>query len=109
PTIPSRTADMPTKPTVIIGLGNPLMADDGIGLAILGRLQAHWSFPPNVMFVDGGTWGMNLLPTIESAREVFFLDAVDVGEAPGTPVRLERERIPRWLGHKLSPHQIDLK
>jgi hydrogenase maturation protease len=100
---------MPAKPTVVIGLGNALMGDDGIGLAILGRLQAHWSFPSNVVFVDGGTWGMNLLPSIETAREVLFLDAVDVGREPGTPVRLERERIPRWLGHKLSAHQIDLK
>jgi hydrogenase maturation protease len=52
---------------------------------------------------------MNLLPTIEDARRVLFLDAVNTGALPGTAVRLERERLPRWLGHKLSPHQIDLK
>ena len=100
---------MRAKPTVVIGLGNPLMGDDGVGLELLGYLREHWSFSTDVVFVDGGTWGMNLLPTIEDAGRVLFLDAVNAGQPAGTPVRLERNRIPRWLGLKLSPHQIDLK
>jgi hydrogenase maturation protease len=100
---------MSERPTVVIGLGNPLMTDDGIGLALLARLQARGPFEPSPIYVDGGTWGMNLLHTIEDAGRVLFLDAVNVGAEPGTPVLLERDRIPRWLGHKLSPHQIDLK
>jgi hydrogenase maturation protease len=95
--------------TVVIGLGNPIMQDDGIGLALLARLRLRGPFVPEPLFVDGGTWGMNLLPTIEAAERVLFLDAVDTGSAPGTAVRLERDGMPRWLGHKLSPHQIDLK
>jgi hydrogenase maturation protease len=100
---------MADQPAVVIGLGNPLMTDDGIGLALLARLQARGPFLPEPLFVDGGTWGMNLLPTIEDAERVLFLDAVNFGAKPGTPIRLERHRLPRWLGLKLSPHQIDLK
>jgi len=100
---------MADGPTVVIGLGNPLMADDGIGLALLDRVRAQGPFQPEPIFVDGGTWGMNLLPTIEDAGRVLFLDAVNTGAAPGTAVRLDRERLPRWLAIKLSPHQIDLK
>jgi hydrogenase maturation protease len=100
---------MAEQPTVVIGLGNPLMTDDGVGLALLAGLQARGPFQPAPLFVDGGTWGMNLLPTIEDAGRVLFLDAVNFGAPPGTPVRLERHRLPRWLGLKLSPHQIDLK
>jgi hydrogenase maturation protease len=85
------------------------MGDDGIGLELLARLQREWSFVPDVIFLDGGTWGMNLLPAIEDAGQVLFLDAVNAGRDPGTPLRLERSGIPRWLGIKLSPHQIDLK
>lgn len=98
-----------TGPTRVIGLGNPLMGDDGAGLELLAYLQAHWTFKPEVIFVDGGTWGMNLLPVIEDAGQVLFLDAVSSGKPAGTPVRLERDQLPRWLGVKLSPHQIDLK
>jgi hydrogenase maturation protease len=100
---------MSERPTLVIGLGNPLMRDDGIGLALLAGLMRRGPFVPEPLFVDGGTWGMNLLPTIEDAERVLFLDAVNAGAAPGTAVRLGRDSLPRWLGHKLSPHQIDLK
>jgi hydrogenase maturation protease len=100
---------MNKRAPVVIGLGNPLMTDDGVGLALLAALQARGPFQPQPLFIDGGTWGMNLLPTIEDADQVLFLDAVNHGAAPGTAVRLDRDRIPRWLGVKLSPHQIDLK
>ncbi|MDE3152481.1 MAG: HyaD/HybD family hydrogenase maturation endopeptidase, partial [Gemmatimonadota bacterium] len=92
-----------------MGLGNPLMGDDGTGLAALERLQLGWRVPDAVELVDGGTWGMNLLPMIETARRVLFLDAIRTGRAPGTEVVLRGDEIPRALALKLSPHQIDLK
>ena len=94
--------------TVVIGLGNPLMADDGVGIAALERLRAAGA-PPDVELVDGGTWGMNLLPIIESANRVLLMDAIDAGGAPGTLHVLERAQIPRYLATKISPHQVDLR
>jgi hydrogenase maturation protease len=94
---------------VVIGLGNPLMGDDGLGLAALDYLRTAYTFPPEVELVDGGTWGMNLLPVIEEARELILIDAIDVGAQPGTFVRLEHERLPRYLATKISPHQVDLR
>jgi hydrogenase maturation protease len=101
------TADHPR--TVVLGLGNLLMADDGVGLIALSRLEEEWFVPRDVELVDGGTWGMNLLPVIERADRVILLDAIDLGDPPGTLIRLEGEEIPRFLGLKLSPHQIDLR
>lgn len=95
--------------TVVIGLGNPLMGDDGLGLVALERLRSDYVIPPEVELVDGGTWGMNLLPVIEDAARVILIDAIDVAAAPGTPLRLERERLPRYLATKISPHQVDLR
>jgi hydrogenase maturation protease len=93
--------------TVVIGLGNPLMADDGVGLAALERLRA--AGVPGIELVDGGTWGMNLLPVIESADRLLLLDAIAAGGQPGTLHVLERARIPRYLATKISPHQVDLR
>jgi hydrogenase maturation protease len=93
---------------VVIGLGNPLMGDDGLGLAALERLRDTWVLPPEVELVDGGTWGLTLLPVIERARHVVFLDAIATGAAPGTPVVVPRARLPRYLATKVSPHQVDL-
>lgn len=94
---------------VVIGLGNPLMGDDGLGVTALAKLRDEWDIPDRLLLVDGGTWGMNLLPTIESARRVLLLDAIDRGMPAGTPVELTREEIPKYLAVKLSPHQIDLR
>ena len=95
--------------TLVLGLGNPLMGDDGLGLAVLGRLREEWDVPAPVELVDGGTWGMTLLPLIEAAAQLVLIDAIRTGASSGTVVELERERLPRYLAHKLSPHQIDLK
>jgi hydrogenase maturation protease len=94
---------------VILGVGNPLMGDDGLGIAVVARLRALWGDEPELMLVDGGTWGMNLLPTIEQARRLLIVDAIDRDAEPGTFVTLHRDEIPRYLGRTLSPHQLDLR
>ncbi len=95
--------------TAVIGLGSPLMGDDGLGLCALDALRDGPAFDPPPLFVDGGTWGMNLLPVIESAERLLFVDAIRAGGRPGELVVIEREALPRGLGLKLSPHQIDLQ
>ena len=97
-----------SRPTLVLGLGNPLMGDDGLGLAVLARLRDQWELE-GVELVDGGTWGMQLLPLIEDADRLVLLDAIRTGAPPGTVMELERDQLPRYLSHKLSPHQIDLR
>ncbi len=98
-----------TPGALVIGLGNPLMGDDGLGIAALELLRARWTFEPAVELVDGGTWGMNLLPLIETASRVLFLDAINLSVAPGQLLIVEGDQLPRALATKLSPHQIDLR
>jgi hydrogenase maturation protease len=95
--------------TTVIGAGNPIVGDDGIGIAALDLVRRNWRLDDQVELVDGGTWGMNLLPLIESTDRLLILDAVRAGGQPGDVVRLEREDLPRFLSLKLSPHQIDLR
>jgi hydrogenase maturation protease len=94
---------------VVLFVGNPLLGDEGFGLAVLEALPRFWETPPEVELVDGGTWGMNLLPTIEDADPLVLVDAIDAGQPAGTPLTLERAELPRYLATKLSPHQIDLR
>jgi hydrogenase maturation protease len=94
---------------LVLGLGNPLMGDDGAGVVALTRLRDEWLVPEEVELVDGGTWGMNLLPLFESHDQVILLDAINTGSRPGTLVLLRREELPRYFAHKLSPHQLDLR
>ncbi|HUK20310.1 MAG TPA: HyaD/HybD family hydrogenase maturation endopeptidase [Gemmatimonadales bacterium] len=95
--------------TVVIGLGNPIMGDDGIGIAALERLRDTWDVPDDVELVDGGTWGLTLLPIIEDAGAVLLIDAIDTGSAPGTDAVILRDQLPKHLATKVSPHQVDLQ
>jgi hydrogenase maturation protease len=94
--------------SAVIGLGNPLMGDDGFGLVALERLRDEWTVE-GVEMVDGGTWGMSLLPLIEDSDRVVLLDAIVAGGTAGEMVVLERDRLPIYLTRKLSPHQVDLR
>lgn len=92
----------------VIGLGSPIMGDDGLGLAALARLRDEWVLE-GVELVDGGTWGMSLLPVVESSDHIVLLDAIAAGREPGELVVLERESLPIYLTRKLSPHQVDVR
>jgi len=96
-------------PDIVIGVGNPLMGDDGFGIVAIALLRERWRDTPQLALVDGGTWGMNLLPLIESARRLLIIDAIDRGLVAGARIELERDEIPRYLGLTLSPHQLDLR
>jgi hydrogenase maturation protease len=95
--------------TVVVALGNPLMGDDGVGLAALTLLRTDWTFAPPVRFVDGGSSGLNLLPTLRDARRALLVDAIDIGLAPGTLVALERADLPRLGATARTAHEVSLR
>lgn len=103
------TPSRETGRTVVLGVGNPLLADDGVGLVLLERLRARTWPTPAPEFVDGGTWGMSLLPDVTTASRLLVLDAVRTGDEPGTVVRGEDDQVPRLYTRPASPHQVDLK
>lgn len=94
--------------TVLLGLGSPIMGDDGLGLVALERLRERWVID-DIELVDGGTWGMTLLPVIQDADRVLVVDAIAAHQPPGSLVVLEKERLPIYLTRALSPHQVDLR
>ena len=71
-------------PVLVLGLGNPLLADDGVGLVLLARLQARTPDQPGVEYLDGGTQGLALAPRLAGRRALLVLDAAAFGSAPGT-------------------------
>ncbi|MCL1838042.1 MAG: hydrogenase maturation protease [Propionibacteriaceae bacterium] len=90
----------------VLGVGNPIMGDDGVGLALLAAVQELCP-DSRVEFIDGGTVGMALLPTVQDASRLLILDAV-AGQTAGEVVELEDDQIARLGFTKLSPHQVDL-
>ncbi|MDR1767668.1 MAG: hydrogenase maturation protease [Propionibacteriaceae bacterium] len=91
----------------VLGVGNPIMGDDAVGLEVLKALRETRG-DDGVEYVDGGTAGMELIPVVQDASRLLVLDAV-VGDVPGAVVRLSGDQLPRLLSaKKLSPHQVGL-
>lgn len=91
---------------IVLGIGNLLNSDEGVGVHAVRAMQAEEALIPGVQFLDGGTLGLSLLPYIEGASHLLVLDAVNTGQPPGTLVELTREQIPLFAGVKLSQHQV---
>lgn len=92
----------------VIGLGNILLTDEGIGVHAVEALRREFTFPENVKLIDGGTMGLDLLPFMEGMSKVLLVDAVDIKREPGTIVMIEDDDVPSFLNTKLSVHQIGL-
>ncbi len=95
--------------TLVLGLGNLLLRDEGFGVRVVQRLQGTYVLPEGVAVLDGGTLGLNLLAELEGAERVVIVDALRAGQAPGTLLRLSGGEIPAYLAVKVSPHQIGLQ
>lgn len=91
---------------LILGLGNVLCGDDGLGAAAVSRLARERVLPPGVGVRDGGTLGLALMPLLEAARDVILVDAVQADAPPGTLVRLEGDEVPAAALERLSVHQV---
>ncbi|HEX9075633.1 MAG TPA: HyaD/HybD family hydrogenase maturation endopeptidase [Anaerolineae bacterium] len=95
--------------TLVLGLGNILLQDEGAGVRVVERLQAEYVFPNDVTVLDGGTLGLDLLHVLEESDRAVVVDAVRSDKEPGALVRLRNAEIPAFLGPKVSPHQVGLQ
>jgi hydrogenase maturation protease len=93
---------------VVLGVGNTLLSDEGIGVRAIEKLELDYILPPEVVIVDGGTTGMEMLDDLSKCDHIIIIDAVRSGKAPASIVRLAGEQVPVFFKTKLSPHQIGL-
>jgi len=95
-----------TTGLLVLGLGNVLLGDDGVGPAVIARLQEGHVAAPGSRVLDGGTLGLSLLPYLEDARMVILVDAVAADAPAGTLVRLDGADVGPAVMTRLSPHQV---
>lgn len=93
---------------VVLGIGNILLSDEGVGVRVVERLEAEYRLPPAVEVIDGGTCGMEMLEQLENLDALIVVDCVRCGQPPATPVLLKDDDVPVFFKTKLSPHQVSL-
>ncbi len=91
---------------LVLGLGNVLLGDDGLGAAAIARIERDYHIPPGVRLEDGGTLGLSLLGLIADSDRVILVDAVRTDEPPGTSVRLDGSDVMDAVRDRLSAHQV---
>jgi hydrogenase maturation protease len=97
------------RPTIVIGLGNPLMSDEGIGIHVVRALAARAGEFPHVDFLDAGTSGMNALHAMAGRRKAIFVDCAFMEAAPGTILQFDPANVSSRKGlGRLSLHEGDL-
>ena len=101
------TAANTASKILIVGVGNTLLQDDGVGVRVIEALRA--AAEEGFEIVDGGTLGLSLLPMVEDADAVIVVDASELGEPPGTLHIFYNEEIDRQLsGKRRTVHEVAL-
>jgi len=90
---------------LVLGLGNLVHSDDGVGVHAIHQLQRDPRVPASVTLIDGGTQGLSLIPHISGFSRLLVIDAVNAGEAPGTLLRFEGRALSGLPG-KATVHQL---
>jgi hydrogenase maturation protease len=99
---------MPGK-VVVIGVGNPLLGDEGLGIASVERLREE-HLPKDVELVEAGTGSLDALVDAKDAERVVIVDAIDAGREPGTLYRLDaRDLLDSDRSPCLSLHELGLR
>jgi hydrogenase maturation protease len=93
---------------VVLGVGNLLMSDEGVGVRCVEALEAGYHFGGAVRCIDGGTSTHELLAELEDLDHLIIVDAVAFGAAPASLLRLEDDEVPAAFTTRLSPHQAGI-
>jgi hydrogenase maturation protease len=92
---------------MVLGIGCILYTDEGFGVRVVEKMEKRFEFPDNVLLVDGGVLGINLLGVISKPDHLIVVDAIRNKGKPGDLYRLEGDQIPERIRAKNSLHQVD--
>jgi hydrogenase maturation protease len=97
--------EMKAKPTLIIGIGNLILTDEGLGVHVVKALEDQ-ALPPDVQLIEGGTATMDLLPALCDAERIIIIDALMGGGEPGAIYRVTPVELRSESARPLSLHQV---
>jgi hydrogenase maturation protease len=103
------TVQSPKKDVIVIGLGNVLLSDEGIGIHLVRRLSSRQEEFTSIEFIDAGTAGMALLHLIANRKKAVIIDCAQMGAEPGAIRRFTTYDVQsvKRLSH-YSLHEADI-
>lgn len=93
----------------VLGIGNILLQDEGLGVKTAQLLIEKYRFPSNVQILDGGTLGMSLIPFLDGTKKLIIVDAVSGKLAPGSIYELKNEDVQVYFKQTVSLHDLGIQ
>ena len=94
--------------TVVIGIGNILFKDEGVGIYAAKYLEENYNFSPAVDIIDGGTLGFKLMTYYQSYEKVVILDTVSIKDKPGSVYNLPAESLMGLGSYRRTAHEVEV-
>jgi hydrogenase maturation protease len=94
--------------TVLMGIGNILLQDEGVGVHVIKEIEKRYSFEPSIEIIDAGTLGLEIMYMLQDGVDnLIVVDAVLGGKSPGTIYVFRNEEVKKYyFKNKLSAHEI---
>ena len=92
----------------VIGVGNILFCDDGIGVMVANFLKEHYKFSPSIDIIDGGTLGINLLNYFANYDRVIIIDTISIDDKVGSIYSIPSNEILGMDGYKNTAHEVEV-
>jgi hydrogenase maturation protease len=93
---------------LVLGVGNILLHDEGLGVRVIEELERRYTFAPEVELLDGGTCGLELLDNLKGRDLLIIVDAMKNGGPPGSVYRLADREVPAHFNTRITPHQLGI-
>lgn len=90
----------------VLGIGNILLSDEGLGVVAVKRFAEEYEFPESVKIMDGGTLGIDLMYFLEGTEKLLVVDAVAGGKPPGTFYKIKNDDVKKYFKNKVSMHEL---
>jgi len=98
-----------TDKITVLGVGNILLKDEGVGVRVVEEMTRRYAFPENVEVLDGGTLGMELMRFLLGTDRVIIIDAIDGSLPPGSIYQFEKEAVKTYFREKVSVHDLGIQ
>jgi hydrogenase maturation protease len=94
---------------VLLGVGNILLTDEGLGVHVVKGLKESFTFTPAITIIDGGTMGMELLTYMRGMKKILLVDAINGGEPPGTVYEFPHKELEQYFTEHISVHEVGMQ
>jgi len=99
---------MKENDTIIIGIGNILFKDEGVGIYAAKYLEENYDFSPDIDVIDGGTLGFKLMTYYQSYKKVIILDTVSIKDEAGSVYNLPADALMGLGSYRQTAHEVEV-